>query len=336
MKKRIGLALITLASVSLFSCSENISKKVLYFNTTIDMDLYSATQTNSDYILSYFSTMSDLTDAYNEPLKASANLYTINHTNDPVVVDDKLRDILQFAIDMQKETEGYFNPLVGKLTSLWKDGINGIVDGVQTNPAVPYIPSDAAIKEALDETNSSTLTIVGNTVTRTGRGVVDLGALAKGYALREVRSYIKKQGISKYIINAGTSSIALGAASEGGKWKVSFSDYNDDHREDGHGAYFYASDTCIGTSSINPQGATINGKNYSHIVNPFTGSAEASYIMATVKYDDPGICDVLSTVFMLIGEEKAKAYLQKYDGLSYTFYDGSKLSYSDNMGVEEY
>lgn len=337
MKKNLVHFLIVIASISSFSCSSRPSSTSGSTSATSDFDqwfylfgtssfqirLFGATQENFDYLASYFEEMSDLTDAYNEPQGVKANLYTINHTNEPVVVDDKLAGVLQFALDMEKETKGYFNPLIGNLTNLWKDGINGIVNGIQTD--TPYIPSDQAIAKAMAETSSSSLTLVGNTVTRQGTGIVDLGALAKGYSLREAEDYLAKSNVTRYIINAGTSSFAFGKTGSGNDWDVNFRDYPN--------AHFKCSLTSVGTSAVSEQSAVIDGKTYSHIVNPFTGSAEAKYVMASIKYPDPGLDDILSTVFMLVGEEGAKEYAKKYDGLGYAFYDGSTFASNESMGV---
>lgn len=317
-KKKLIFAGAAILAASLSSCGikSDQTGKYTYFGTALfDVYLYNATSANLDYLSSYFSKMNDLTDAYTEPKGGVTSIYTINQTNDPVTVDDDLRDILKFALEMESVTEGYFNPLIGRLTTLWKAGI-------EAKPQ--YVPEQSGIDEALAEVKSSSLSIVGNVVTRTGNGLLDLGALAKGYSLREARRYLESEGVTNYLINAGTSSLALGKTKSGGDWKVSFSDYPT--------AYFKTSSTSIGTSSVSEQGMVIDGVTYSHIVNPFTGSAKADYVMVSIKGDDPGVDDVLSTVFMLGGPTLAAKFKDKYS-LEYAFYDGTDLTFTSGMGV---
>lgn len=321
MKKKSLFILLMTSCLAGVSCSSSLSDfdewYYLFGTASFNIRLYNAKKENLDYLASYFTNLSSLTDAYTKPSEGVNTLYTINQSNDEVKIDDKLFDILQFSLDMKEATSGYFNPLIGRLTNIWKDAINA---------ETPYIPSKETIDAALAEISESSLTLdkTNKTAKRTGNAIVDLGALAKGYALREATRYLKENGVSEYLINAGTSSLALGKTKENSDWTVSFRDYD--------GAKFKCSNTCIGTSSISEQGATIEGKNYSHIVNPFTGSAEASYVMCTLKGDDPAIDDVMSTVFMLVGPDGAAEYKKTY-GMAYAFYDGKNFTATDDMGV---
>jgi thiamine biosynthesis lipoprotein ApbE len=83
---------------------------------------------------------------------------------------------------------------------------------------------------------------------------------------------------------------------------------------------------------VTEQGAVIDGKTYSHLINPFTGSALATYVLVSAVNDDPGLDDAMSTAFFLMGEERAKTYASKL-GLGYCFYDGTTFSSSPDLEV---
>jgi thiamine biosynthesis lipoprotein ApbE len=303
------------------------------FNSTFDVRLYtSAKKENLTYIGSYLTSLSNELDAYTVPEEGVTTLYTINHSNEAIKVSDALFDALSFAFDMKTMTEGYLNPLVGAITTLWKDNV---VDTKTQATKADVEAVEAQLPTLLAEVNSSSLVLdsTNKTVQRKGNALVDLGALGKGYALRHVQSYLKENNIGAYLVNGGSSSMIFGTTKKSAEWKISFADCKN--------AYFMAKDTAIGTSSIDQQGTTVDGTIYTHIVNPFTGSAVANYTMCTIKGNDPGYDDVLSTIYMIAGTDKAEYFKNKFSSsLSYNFEYGFYTSAtntwvtSTNMGVE--
>lgn len=298
MKKASLVFSVVSLSLGLFSCAnstgQDVSKVVYAFDTTVEIDLFGATQADADKIGSDLEGLSSLFDGYTVPATGQTTLYTLNHTNDPVTVDQRLADILSFALEMERDSGGYLNPLVGGLANLWKNAIGA---------ATPYIPSDADIQACLATINNSSLKVEGNVVTRTGDAIIDLGALAKGYALRTSLAYLQEKNLTKYVINAGSSSMLVGQTKAGTDWDVNYRVYDE--------ATYKLSGSGIATSAVDQQGAKINGKWYSHIVNPLTGSGESNYVFASLIGDDPGVDDALSTLFMLIGKDAALPFVDR-------------------------
>lgn len=296
--KRIFLGLFLAASLS--SCSYNDSYQL--FDTTVIVQLDDASSKDSKYIGNYLTKMSEVMDAYTKPASGTTTLYTLNHTNDAIAIGDDLFGALQFAEQMQTATDGWFNPLVGKLTNAWKNGV--IEKSKPTQADVDAV--EAKIPSLLAEVNSSSLVLdeTNKTAQRFGNATIDLGAFGKGYALREVRRYVIEKKITSYFVNAGTSSLLVGSYKDG-PWKIKFNE--------APGYFFHAEGTAVGTSSLSQQKATVNGTTYTHIVNPFTGSATLDYYMCTVVGDDPGLDDALSTTFILAGPTKAAEIANKLE-----------------------
>jgi thiamine biosynthesis lipoprotein len=247
------------------------------------------------------------------------NVYDINQTNDPVVVKQELYDLLKFAYTMKAKTNGYFNPLIGGLSDLWKKDLFNIdASGASATSSsetfTPSVPTDAEVQNELTKMNASSLVFDDSalSVQRVGEGKIDLGGVAKGYAGQVVYSTLKKAGVSQFLLNAGTSTLALGeSTASDGYYKLQFSDLS--------GRYAKVKDCVVGTSSISEQNATVNGQIYSHIINPLTGSALVDWHGTVIVGQDAGTLDVLSTSFVLMGPDLSAPFLTEY-GLSAIFY----------------
>ncbi|MBP5216510.1 MAG: FAD:protein FMN transferase [Bacilli bacterium] len=272
-----------------------------------------------------FSLYDSLADN-NRRVSGHKNVYDINQTNDAVVVEKELFDLLSFSVRMKEETFGYLNPLIGNLSDLWKDHLHP--ERVTSEEVPPSIPTQEEIQACIDEMNDSSLVLdeTNLSVRRIGTAKIDLGAIAKGYAAQKAREWIIANGFKAYLVDAGTSSILLGEKDlQGSSWNVGIR---------GIAKKMNVKNVCIGTSGIDAQEAIIDGVEYSHIVNPFTGSAHVDYFGVTLLGQDAGVLDVLSTAFILMGVEenldKVTALSEKYD-VSYVFYREGEIV--KNQGV---
>lgn len=259
-----------------------------------------------------------LTDPYSP--SSYENLYSVNQTNDPVVVEDDLFDILSIAVDLQEKTEGYFNPMLGKITLLWKETLFGL-DGEKKNEGGP---SASEINEAkkkvpalLKEMKESSIVLneEAKTVQRIGDAHIDLGGLVKGYSVERVKKMLKDVGSSHYVINGGQSSIAVGTTKDGNPYNVSLQ-YSVVAKEN----TYALADCDLSTSGIYEQLVYVSGEAYSHIINSKTGMPNADYSMAFLVGQDSALLDAFSTSCMIAGPEKTAEWAEKY-GFEYALFD---------------
>lgn len=327
----------------LTSCSSNesstqnsyISQNGWYFGTSMSVTLFDSSKEVLEHVFQIFSDYSDLTDAYyphaGTDLKQINNIYYLNKDENEgkeIEVDSRLASLLSFGNEMRSktclqasETDAvyYFNPLIGNLSTLWKN----FIDNKTT------FPTDEKISQLLDEMNSSKLEIDGNIVKRSGKGKIDVGAYAKGYVVKIVQDYLKEQGITRYYINGGSSSLAFGSNSSGGAYKITISSIKNSGYSQ---AYFMAENTSVGTSGVSEQGRIYQGNTYSHIVNPNTGSGLAKFDTVCIKTDDAAVADILSTVVFIGGKELADALKDRFT-FEYLLYDGENIVNSDNLNL---
>lgn len=330
MKKKIAIFLIL---PFLFSCSndernETLSNYAWAFGTQVSVTFVGGTSEILNTAMKMVEDYSKLSDAYNSwagddgvtPITNLAQINLDKNEGREIEVDSRLAELLSYGLEMKEatsmaisgETNYFFDPLIGNVTKLWKDF-------VETKNA--SLPTDEDIAKALEEMNSSTLTVNGNKVTRTGKAKIDVGAYAKGYAVKKVQDYLISEGITVYSINGGSSSLGLGTTSNGYGFKIHI-----DREVDGStfSSYFIAKDTAVGTSGVSEQGKTYEGKTYSHIVDPRNGSSEAQYDTVSVMAKDAALCDVLSTTIFIGGSELAEYLSGKYD-FGYMIFDGKEV-----------
>jgi FAD:protein FMN transferase len=317
--RKIFLGLLLPFLCSCGAGQEWAERQSFYFHTDITTKIpadRTEVFSSLEEVMAHFDVLTDNFTPRDDDL---VNVYALNHTSDPVEVDPDLAAVLSYSLEMEKETDGYFNPLAGNLTALWKAGIEA---------STPYVPEASQIAQAVSEikdTEHNYLSIRGNIVQRVGVCTIDLGAIAKGFALGFAKKTLQNLGVSDYLLNAGNSSIILGQkGNQSDLWNVGLLDVS--------GAYLKLSNISLGTSAVTEQKAIIDGVTYSHLVNPLTGEAKVTGVMAMAIDEDPALCDILSTVFMVGGLEKAEAYAAKF-GASYLFYDGTTLSHSDELEV---
>jgi thiamine biosynthesis lipoprotein len=319
-KKTLLLSLLILLSFPLESCSSTsstLTRKVFAFDTYFSINLYGeGKEKNLDDIETILMDISHLADGYVH-YDGIYNLYDFNTSTTKVTLDPLLDSLLAGSLALETATNGYFNPLIGGLSNLWKDALEN-----------EKVPSDEEISSALKTMNASSLKKnEDGTYELSGGGKVDLGAVAKGYALSSLKDYFKTQGLTHYLVDGGSSSILLGEKNTSdGYFKVGLKNLS--------GYYLLEKNNSISTSSIYEQAVTINGVTYSHIINPYTGKSEVASPLVITLGDDPFTLDAYSTAFAIKGDELGKA--KEAEGVQSLFSDGTKITYkTSSLDVKE-
>lgn len=262
----------------LASCSKtSLERKVFCFDTMVEIKLSDGSEEDLDHLEKIFTRYDQLSDNYRE--RNIKNVFSINNTEEDVTVDADLYQLLKTTFEFENP---YFNPLCGSLSKAWKESLSN-----------NQILSNDTITSLLEKMNSTNLNFKDhNIVQKNGEAEIDLGAIAKGYALDQVKSYLDEKQYKHYLVNAGYSSILLGEKdSDDGIYRVGIKNLPN--------SYLELKNCYVSTSGISEQSSVIDGITYSHIVNPNNGSTIAQYDCVLVVSNSGAIGDALSTSFML-------------------------------------
>ena len=228
--------------------------------------------------------------------KDSSEISEINNAAGlyPVKVSYETLSMLQRSNAYCKKYKGVFDITIGPLTNLW---------GFSSDREV-VLPDEKTIKDLLNLVNYENIIIneKDTTVFLPQKGMsIDLGGIAKGYAVDRASAVLKKLGITNFIIKAGGDIYVSGTKEKDTLWKVGIKDPR--HSNDII-AKFDLKDYAVSTSGDYERFKIINGKRYHHILNPETGYPGMLSESATILAPTSEEADVTSTYIFLLGWEK--------------------------------
>jgi thiamine biosynthesis lipoprotein len=221
----------------------------------------------------------------------------------PVKVSDELFEVLKASVDYSRKTKGAFDITVGPVVELWrrteKDGTKpGEEELAEAKARVGYE------KLILDEKNK--------TVRFAVEGMkLDLGAIAKGYAIDRAIEEMKKAGAAGGLVDVGGDICCFGVSPKFNNiWRVGL--------EDPSGASSYLlmlklSDTAIATSGDYRRFVVVDDKRYSHIIDPATTASAGELTSVTVISARAMDADALATSVSVMGRAKGLQLIESID-----------------------
>jgi thiamine biosynthesis lipoprotein len=135
---------------------------------------------------------------------------------------------------------------------------------------------------------------------------IDLGGIAKGYALRQAAEVLKREGVTSALIDAGGDVYALGKRG-GDLWKVGIRS----PRSDDILGYLEVEDLAVMGSGDYERFFIQDGKRYHHIFDPKTGYPAEGLSGTTLIHPDPVVADAWNTAIFVLGPEKGMEWVEK-------------------------
>ena len=163
---------------------------------------------------------------------------------------------------------------------------------------------------------------------------IDVGGLAKGYAVEMTAETLEKMGISGYLINVGGNVRAIGKKADGKLWKVGVEN-PDNTSDEAYIAYLELENTSLVTSGSYQRYYEYNGKRYHHIIDPQTLMPSEYYLSVSVLTKDSGLADALSTALFVTPFENGKALVESLDGVEAMWVTrNGEIKYSSNFKTQ--
>ncbi|QUH26388.1 FAD:protein FMN transferase [Serpentinicella alkaliphila] len=277
-------------------------------------------------------------------------------------------ELIKISKEMYEFTNGKYNPAVYNLVDLW--GFTPRFNYVNQVNGMPYdrnrndngsfnLPDNKYIEAFRELSDFAGVILSGNDssgyiLTKNINDIeidgvlyslkIDLGGIAKGYAADKAIEILKMNGYEYGFVNVGLSSLQLlkrnvsnKGAPDDNMWGITVSNPNNKTEKY---LTIFDKNTGISTSGTYDLSYFLDGREYSHIINPYTGEPTTSSILAvSILGNKSSEADAISTALCTMAEEEAidfmNTYLDHYK-VALIIMDGKDLKLVTNMKEEDY
>lgn len=251
-----------------------------------------------DRLMSHYKKDSELSRVNREAAKA------------PVKVDPELFDFIAECLRYSRESEGAFDITVGPLMKAW-----GFFKGEGR------MPGETELARARHSVGYQhvILSRKDGTIFFDKAGVeIDLGGIAKGYAVDRAVAVLKHRGVTSALFSAGGSTTyALGAPPGKQAWEI---EIQDPVARDRIATRVQLKDLALSVSGSYEKFFELNGKRYSHIMDPRTGLPVQGVLSVVVITGDGLRGDALDNVFYVFGVNRSRASMKKFSASEIIFF----------------
>ena len=276
------------------------SKDLFYMDTIINVKFYCSDKDKASSIMNEIDNIyreyHELTDRYNS--YDINNVYFINNNDSSskeIVLDSRLYDLIKYANDFGKKSNGLFDINIGGVIDVWKK-YRDIGEG---------IPSFDELKKA---NKKNDIVLLGDNKIKNNHPNIDLGGVSKGYTTQKVGDYLESVGIKYYLINAGGNVLA-GSSYNKPYYKIGIQSPD----KNGISYVLNSSNLSVVTSGGYERNYIYNGEIYHHIISPKTLFPTNYMKSVTVVSHDSGLSDLLSTTLFLMDVDSGREFLKGYD-----------------------
>lgn len=250
--------------------------------------------------------------------ESQTNLINRNAGIIPVKVDWEIFDLIERSLRISKITDGYFDISYGGIDkSFWN-----------FNKEMKELPNPELIKEHLKLVNYQNIILnrENQTVFLKEKGMrIGFGGIGKGYAAEMAKQVLQKRGVNSGIVNASGDLTTWGTQSNGKPWTVGIADPDNSRQPF---SYMNITDMAVATSGNYEKFVVINGKRYSHTINPKTGMPVSGVKSVTVFCPNAEIADAIATPVSIMGIDAALNMVNQINHLECIIIDDKDNIYS--------
>jgi len=223
------------------------------------------------------------------------------------VISADFAHVIKAALIISQQTQGAFDATLGPLVNLWGFGPQARPDIIPSLDKINQVKQSVGYRHlALSKNNSDfVLSKIRPNL------YVDLSAIAKGYAVDKLSLYLQEQGLENYLVDIGGEIRVKGINQQGAAWRIAVEKPEAGQRS----AQIKLSlkDVAIATSGDYRNYYEVDGKRYSHTIDPHTGKPIShNLISATVVHDNCMMADGYATALMVLGPEKGLEFANQY------------------------
>jgi len=248
-----------------------------------------------DKLMSDYKSESEISqvnrDAFRQAVKISKSTY----------------EVLQKAVEFSRLSGGAFDVTVGPLVQLWR--LAAEANSVPTDTQLEQARSKVGYEKLILDANQTSVRFAVDGMK------LDLGGIAKGYAIDKAVEAMQKCGALGAMVDIGGDIRCFGTPSRGKKeWLIGLQDPNEAKEPISTGKPLLVlklKNAAIATSGNYRRFSLVKGKKYSHIINRKSGTATESLSSVTIIAKRALDADALATAVSVMGSEKGLALIEK-------------------------
>ena len=245
----------------------------------------------------------------------------------PVAVDEELFEVLSASIEYSRLSGGAFDITVGPVVQLWRKA-------KETGTA----PTDEQLQRAKESVGYQNLIldVENHTVQFAKEGMfLDLGGIAKGYAVDKAVEILKNAGLKGGMVDIGGNLRCFGTPANHIKhWYIGL---QDPAHDENILLKLKMNDRAVATSGDYRRFVVVNGQKYSHIINPATANSAQSLSSVTIITSTAMAADAFSTIVSVMGDKKGLGLIESIpDTEAILIPHSSELTFEKTTGAEQY
>jgi thiamine biosynthesis lipoprotein len=223
-----------------------------------------------------------------------------------VRVSDELWFVLQRAQSLAERSGGAFDVTVGPYVILWRRA--------RRQHELPEPDRLAQASQAVGYQHMRLIPERQSVELLAPNMRLDLGGIAKGYAVDQALKQLREQGIHRALVEGG-GDVGVSEPPPGKQgWRIELSSVDATNAPPSR--FLSLKNCAISTSGDLYQRLEIGGKRYSHIVDPHTGIGLTNHSVVNVIAPDSITADSLTKVVSVLGPEKGLSFIEQFPRVS--------------------
>ncbi|MES3017189.1 MAG: FAD:protein FMN transferase [Bacteroidota bacterium] len=255
---------------------------------------------------------------------SQTNLINQNAGVNPVKVDPEVFTLIERSLKISELTQGAFDISYGSIDkSLWNFDLN-----------MTSLPDRDTALQSVSLINYQNIVLdkKEQTVFLKEKGMrIGFGGIGKGYAADKAKTFLEEKGVASGIINAAGDLVTWGTQPGGKPWTAAIADPNQQNHPF---SSLNISDMAIATSGNYEKYVVIDGKKYSHTIDPATGLPVTGIKSVSIICPSAELADALATPVIVMGARVGLDLINQLKHVACVIIDDyDKIYCSNNISI---
>jgi FAD:protein FMN transferase len=312
----------------ILTIAKGIHKKVIKlmgnrFEISVVSDNEDFAARNIELAIEEIQRIEKLLTTFNE--NSQTNLINKNAGIKPVKVDREVFDLIQRSKRISEITQGAFDITYGSVDKgLWNFDkyMTALPDAITAKKLVRLINYRNVI---LDDRKC--------TIFLKEKGMrIGFGGIGKGYAAERAKIILQRNGVESGIVNAAGDLVAWGSQPNGKAWTIGIADPNAAQNQF---SSLDITNMAVATSGNYEKFVMIDGKKYSHTIDPKTGMPVTGIKSVTIICANAEVADAIATPVMIMGIKVGLDLINQMKGIGCIIVDDNDIIHtSKNINLK--